>query len=124
MAHSVKEITSGAAKAVGGFREALQDLLVPEIRSLKASIDGLRSEMQLRDGQQTKNLDALREELRLRTDSLKEEIRMRDTNLREELRARDEKQEQAMKNLSEKLDFAIDIRERLVQPEARLPRTQ
>ena len=68
--------------AVESLREVVQDLLVPELKSVKVSIDGLRSEMQLRD----------------------------------------EKQTQAIQHLSEKLDYAIDIRERLAALEARLPR--
>jgi len=59
--------------AVESLREIVQDLLVPELKAIKASMEGLRSEMQLRD----------------------------------------EKQTQALQHLSEKLDFAIDIRERL-----------
>jgi hypothetical protein len=68
--------------AVESLREIVQDLLVPELKAIKASMEGLRSEMQLRD----------------------------------------EKQTQALQHLSEKLDFAIDIRERLASVEARLPR--
>ncbi|HEY0263757.1 MAG TPA: hypothetical protein VGC07_04470 [Granulicella sp.] len=64
------------------FRDVVQDLLVPELKSLKVSIDSLRTEMTLRD----------------------------------------EKQAQAIQFLSEKLDFALDIRERLATLEARLPR--
>jgi hypothetical protein len=43
-------------------------------------------------------------------------------SMRSELRVRDEKNEQALRHLSEKLDFAIDIRERLASLEARMPR--
>ena len=68
--------------AVESLREIVQDLLVPELKAIKASMEGLRSEMQLRD----------------------------------------EKQTQALQHLSEKLDFAIDIRERLASVEAHLPR--
>jgi len=67
---------------VESFREVVQDLLVPELKSVKISIDSLRTEMQLRDDNQTR----------------------------------------AIQHLSEKLDFAIDIRERLASLEARLPR--
>jgi hypothetical protein len=38
------------------------------------------------------------------------------------MRLRDEMSAQAMRNLSEKLDFAIDIRERLASLEAQMPR--
>ncbi len=43
-------------------------------------------------------------------------------SMRTEMRVRDEKNDQAMRHLSEKLDFAIDIRERLASLEARMPR--
>ena len=42
--------------------------------------------------------------------------------LRTEMKLRDENTQQAIRPLSEKLDFAIDIRERLAALEARLPR--
>ncbi|MBT9331292.1 hypothetical protein [Paracidobacterium acidisoli] len=42
--------------------------------------------------------------------------------LRTEMRLRDENTQQAIRHLAEKLDFAIDIRERLAALEARLPR--
>lgn len=78
---------------VESFREVVQDLLVPELKSVKVSIDSLRTEMQLRDEKMVQLV-----------------------------RLGDEKNEQAIRNLSEKLDFAIDIRERLASVEARLPR--
>lgn len=100
MALPVREVAGSAAKAVGSFREAIQDLLVPELRSMRVSIDALRTEMQLRDERQTKASEALLEELRLR----------------------DAHQTHNLQALSEKLDFAMDIRDRLTQVEARLPR--
>jgi hypothetical protein len=68
--------------AVEPLREIVQYLLVPELKAIKASMEGLRNEIQLRG----------------------------------------EKQTQAFQHLSENLDFAIDIRERLASVEARLPR--
>jgi hypothetical protein len=78
---------------VESLRDIVQDLLVPELKSLKVSIDSLRSETGI-------SMDALRSEMRLR----------------------DEKQTLALKHLSDKLDSAIDIRERLASLEARIPR--
>lgn len=104
MALPVKEIGQTGAKAVGSFREAVQDLLVPELRAIKVQLDGLT------------------QELRLRTEQLTQEMRLRDEQLRKEISLRDERQTQAIAALSEKLDFAIDIRERLSHLEARLPR--
>jgi len=82
------------------FREALQDLLVPEIRSMTVSIDSPRTEMQLRDQGQTLSLQSLSDEMKLR----------------------DDRPTKAIQSLLEKIDFAIDIRERLASLEARMPR--
>jgi len=86
-------MTVEAKSVVGSLREVVQDLLVPELKAVKISIDSLRSETKV-------SLDSLRQEMRLR----------------------DEMSAQAMRNLSEKLDYAIDIRERLASLEARMPR--
>jgi hypothetical protein len=71
----------------------MQDLLVPELKAVKVSVDSLRNEMKT-------SMDSMRQEMHLR----------------------DEMNTQALRSLSEKLDFAIDIRERLASLEARLPR--
>jgi hypothetical protein len=78
---------------VESLREVVQDLLVPELKSVKVSIDSLRTE----------NAASQR-------------------NLEQIIRSGDEKNEQAILSLSQKLDFASDIRERLASREARLPR--
>ena len=95
MALLVREATSSTARAVGSFREAVQDLLVPELRAMKVSIDSLTQEMRLRNEQVT-------QELRMRTDQLQQEMRMRDTNQREELRVRDEQQKTAIAAMSDR----------------------
>jgi hypothetical protein len=82
-----------AKSVIGSLREVVQDLLVPELKAVKVSIDSLRSETKV-------SLDSLRQEMRLR----------------------DEMTAQALRGLSEKLDYAIDIRERLASLEARMPR--
>ncbi len=111
MAAPLKEIGSTAAKAAGTFRDAIQDLLVPELRSLKVSMEGIRTEMHLRDERQTAALQAQGERLTQAIEALTHEVRLRDEN-----------QSKAMASLSQKLDFAIDIRERLAHVEARLPK--
>jgi hypothetical protein len=82
-----------AKTVVDSLREVMQDLLVPELKAVKVSVDSLRNEMKT-------SLDSMRQEMHLR----------------------DELNSQALRSLSEKLDFAIDIRERLASLEARLPR--
>lgn len=82
LTYDVDMAVATAKNVVESLRDVMQDLLVPELKALKVSMDSMRSEMKIRD----------------------------------------EKNEQAMRHLSEKLDFAIDIRERLASLEARLPR--
>jgi hypothetical protein len=66
---------------------------VPELKALKVSMDSMRSEMNISLG-----------------------------SLSKEMQLRDEMNAQAIRGLSQKLDFAIDIRERLATLEARMPR--
>ncbi len=89
---------------VGSFREVVQDLLVPELKALKVSMDSMRNETNI-------SLQSLRSETKTSFDALRQEMKLRD-----EINA------QAMRGLAEKLDYAIDIRERLASLEARLPR--
>jgi hypothetical protein len=67
--------------------------------------------MQVRDNKLQDSVDALRSEMQLRDDRLHTELRLRD-----------ERMQDSVRSLSQKLDFAIDIRERLAALEARLPR--
>ncbi len=126
--------TATAAKnAVGSFREVVQDLLVPELKAVKVSVDSLHSEIGFLRSETKVSLDSLRSETKVALDSLRSETKVSlDSlrselkgsldSLREEVKLRDEISSQGMRNLSEKLDFAIDIRERLATLEARLPR--
>ena len=118
MATHVKELTASASKAVGGVREIVQDLVAPDLRAVKVSIDALTQELRLRT-------DALSQEMKLRSENLQDELRA----LREEMRLRDENQSkhaqsmsQDIKELSRKLDFTIELRERVAVLEARMPK--
>jgi hypothetical protein len=84
---------AAAKTVVDSLREVVQDLLVPELKALRVSVDSMKTEMQLRD-----------------------------EKVHSELRLRDEWMQDSIRALSQKLDFAIDIRERLAVLEARLPR--
>jgi hypothetical protein len=97
-------MATAAKNIVESFREVVQDLLVPELKAVKASVDSLRSETKT-------SIDALRSETKTSMDALRIEMRLRDEN-----------HERSFRQLSEKLDFAIDIRERLASLEARMPR--
>lgn len=100
-----------AKTIIDSFRDAVQDLLVPELKALRVSVDSLKTEMLLRNDKLQESIDATRVELRQSADSAKAELRLRDERMQESIRG-----------LSQKLDFAIDIRERLAALEARLPR--
>ncbi len=104
-------MTASAKTIVDSLREIAQDILVPEVKSLRVSVEGLRTEMQLGDRNLQNSVDALREEMKVR-----------DERLHSEMRLRDEQMKEAIHTLSQKLDFAIDIRERLAALEARQPR--
>jgi hypothetical protein len=93
-----------AKSVVGSLREVVQDLLVPELKAVKVSVDSLRNEM------------------KTSLDSLCQEMRLRDEKMEQLVRSGDEKNEQAIRSLSQRLDYAIDIRERLASLEARMPR--
>jgi hypothetical protein len=80
--------------SVESLREIVQDLLVPELKAVKAEISSMRNEL-------VSGLDSVRTEMRLR----------------------DEKQTQALQALSDKLAYAIDIRERLAVLEDRSSRS-
>ncbi|HEV2324943.1 MAG TPA: hypothetical protein VGS10_13415 [Terracidiphilus sp.] len=86
-------MAASAKTIVDSLREVVQDLLVPELKALRVSMDSMKVEMQLRDDQ-----------------------------VHTELRLREERMQDSIRSLSQKLDFAIDIRERLAALEARLPR--
>jgi hypothetical protein len=90
-----------ARTIVDSFREVAQDILVPELKALRVSVDSLRTEMQLRD------------------EKTQESIRHLDLRTQESIRHLDERTQESVRHLSEKLDFAIDIRERLAALEAR-----
>jgi hypothetical protein len=80
--------------AVESLREVVQDLLVPELKALKVEMSSTRAEM-------TMGFESIKTEMRLR----------------------DEKQSQATQVLSDKLAYAIDIRERLAVLEDRSARS-
>lgn len=104
-------MTTTAKTIVDSFREVVQDLLVPELKALRVSVDALRTEMHLRT-------DGLQKEMQLRDEALRAELRLRDDSLRVETQS----MRTELHAFGQKLDFAIDIRERLVALEARLPR--
>ena len=82
-----------AKNVVESLRDVVQDLLVPEFKALKVSIDGMRDDMH-----------ELRTDLKESAGSLRQEMRLRDEKMQQLVRSGDEKSEQAIRSLSEKLD--------------------
>jgi hypothetical protein len=93
-------MATAAKSVVDSMREVVQDLLVPEMKAVKISIESLHKEM-----------GYLRNEMILRDDKLEQAMRLgfENTTL-------------AIRHLSDKLDYAGDLRERLAALEARVPR--
>jgi uncharacterized protein YjaG (DUF416 family) len=106
---------SSAKNVVEPFRDVVQDLLVPELRAVKVSVDSLRTEMKITN-------ESMRHEMKTSNDALREEIKLRHEGLERTIREGDERNAILIRNLADKLDYAIDIRERLASIEARMPK--
>jgi hypothetical protein len=97
-------MATAAKNIVDSLREVMQDLLVPELKAVKASVDGLRSESKT-------SIDALRSDMVLRDEKLELSVRLGLENTI-----------QAIRHLAERLDDSSEIRQRLASLEARMPR--
>ena len=102
---------SPAKNAVESLRDIVQDLLVPELKAIKVSVESAHTEV-----------GYLRSEMRSSFDSMRQEMRLRDEKMEQLIRHGDEKNEQAILTLARTLDESVEIRERLGAIEARLPR--
>ncbi len=98
--------------AVESLREIVQDLLVPELKAVKISIESLRSEM-------TVSNESLRNEIRLRDEKQTQAIRHLDEKLTEATRHLSDN----IKQMSDKFDSSMEFRERLAALEAKSPRS-
>ena len=100
------------------FRDVVQDLLVPELKAVKVSVDSLRDDMKtMRD-----EMKELRVDIRQSNENMREEMKLRHDNLERMITHGDMRNEQLIKSLAEKFDVAVEIRERLATIEARIPR--
>ena len=97
--------------SVESLREIVQDLLVPELKALKVEMSSIRSEMSMGFDSMRKEMSSVRNEMSTGFDAIRTEMRLRD-----------EKQALATQALSDKLAYAIDIRERLAVLEDRSSR--
>jgi hypothetical protein len=102
---------SPTKNAVESLRDIVQDLLVPELKAIKVSVESGHTEV-----------GYLRDETRSSFDSLRQEMRLRDEKMELLIRHGDEKNEQAIHTLGRTIDSSVEIRERLAAIEARLPR--
>jgi len=111
------------------FRDVVQDLLVPELKAVKVSVDSLRDDMKEMRGDMKLSNETMREDMKeLRSDirqsneTMREEMRLRHDNLERMITHGDLRNEQLIRSLAEKFDVAVEMRERLASIEARLPR--
>ena len=106
-----------AKNTVESLRDVVQDLLVPELKAIKAELQSLRNEMLAGD-------QGIKNELRASNEAIRNELRAGDEAIKNELRLRDEKQAQAMEALSDKVGYMLNVRERLAVLEDRAKRDQ
>jgi hypothetical protein len=97
------------ADIVQGFRQALQDILTPEVRELKAEVKGLGREM-----------NALREEMNARIGGLNDKF----DGLRSEMRSGFQVLQMSLENAvlrgdKENIREMADLRERVTRLESR-----
>ena len=111
------------------FRDVVQDLLVPELKAVKVSVDSLRDDMKelrsdIKQSNETMRDDMreLRSDVKLSTEVMREEMKLRHDNLERMITHGDQRNEQLIRSLAEKFDVAVEMRERLASIEARLPR--
>ena len=74
---------SGTKNVIESFRDVVQDLLVPELKAVKVSVDSLHNEMA----------------------AMRIEMKLRDEKMEQLVRSGDDRNAQAIANLSQKLDF-------------------
>ncbi len=91
---------SAAKNVVESFRDVVQDLLVPELKAVKVSLESVHTEMSY----------------------LRTEMKLRDEKMEQLIRHIDERNERSLAGLERKFDDAVEFRERLAAIEARLPR--
>lgn len=93
---------------VDSLREVMQDLLVPELKAVKVSVDALRTDLKL-------TTEAIRNEMKISNEALRQEMKLRQE-------ATSTQMDQMYRSLSDKIDFTTEMRERMASLEARLPR--
>ena len=111
MPWSIIKVMADGKNIFESFREVVQDLLVPELKAVKVSVDSLRTEMKI-------NNDALREEMKFRYEALEKVIANSHDSLAQMIRQNAERSDRSIQVLAEN----FQIRERLATLEARMPK--
>jgi len=94
-----------AANIYQAVKQAMQDLIAPQIESLKGDIGGLRAEI----GAVKAEIGGVRTEMHTEIGALRTEMQAGHLALASEIR-----------RIDDKLTWALDLRERIVAIEARL----
>jgi hypothetical protein len=109
--------------SVESLREIVQDLLVPELKAVKAEMTSIYGEITTVRSEMSAGFEAVRIEMRLRDEKQTQAIRHLDENLTEAIKHMDDKLTESTRHLSDKLDSSIEFRERLAVLEAKTSRT-
>jgi len=104
----LKRATESASRAGGAIERFIERTLAPRLEELAGEVRGLRGEMQQLDRRLGENIASLRNEMQAELRSVRTEIEATRMQVNTRIDA-----------LSQRLDDALDIRERLVVLEAK-----
>ncbi len=100
-------------------KQALQDIVAPELKALQVEIRRLDEKIDSLDGKLSTRMDSLDKSLNARMDSLDYKIDSLDKSLNGRIDSLKAEITTEIKRLDEKIDIAIQIRERLAAIEGR-----
>ncbi len=100
-------------------KQALQDIVAPELKALQVEIRRLDEKIDSLDGKLSMRMDSLDKSLNARMDSLDYKIDSLDKSLNGRIDSLKAEITTEIKRLDEKIDIAIQIRERLAAIEGR-----
>ena len=100
-------------------KQALQDIVAPELKALQVEIRRLDEKIDSLDGKLSMRMDSLDKSLNARMDSLDYKIDALDEKLTTRMDSMKAEITTEIKRLDEKIDIAIQIRERLAAIEGR-----
>jgi hypothetical protein len=111
----VKGGSEGVSRGAGAIERFIERTLAPRLEDLAGEIRGMRGEMAQMDKRITENFTSLRNETIARIDGLRGEMNSRFEIVNNQFGKVDTR----LDALSQRLDDALNIRERLVALEAR-----